>query len=354
MGPKKGGDGTSKKTKAKMENRSIEDKTFGLKNKNKSKVVQAYVKGVENQVKNKNGSAQALESQTFEERQLKKKMKEEEAFLNSLSNTVKKITQTVVEDDDERKNTLCQFFAQSGYCEEGDSCYFSHDLNIEFNQGTFDIYTDLRKTKEKLGFDFEMMEEKENKRSKRPTTDIVCKHFLAAIKTKIYGWKWACANGDDCIYKHCLPKDYVLKSMQKSVQEEMTFEEFYDLENKIDAERARITEGGAGTKVTETTLAEWLERRRAANEKSIDPNKRAKELLSKMKTGRELFNANKDKDEYKDDDNADNDVYKKDENANNCEDLTKNTDVEVNVDNELFNVEEENLDDIEFNDEEEN
>jgi hypothetical protein len=31
-----------------MQDKVIEDKTFGLKNKNKSKVVQNYVKGVEN------------------------------------------------------------------------------------------------------------------------------------------------------------------------------------------------------------------------------------------------------------------------------------------------------------------
>jgi hypothetical protein len=356
MGPKKG-DGGGKKAAQKQVNKTIDDKTFGLKNKNKSTVVKAYVKGVENQARGKTGNQQALESQTFEERALKKKLKEEEAFLNSLSQTVKTIKHTEVEDEDEKRNTLCQFFAQTGFCEEGDSCYFSHDLNIEFNQGTFDIYTDLRNTKSKLGFDFAMMEDKENKRSKQPKTDIVCKHFLAAIKSKIYGWKWNCANGDECIYKHCLPKDYVLKSMQKSVQEEMTFEEFYDLENKIDEERARITTGGAGTKVTTETLAAWLEKRKLENERSQDPKKKEKELLSKMKTGRELFNANKDKDEYKDDDNADNDVYVKDEdedeNENNCEDLTKNTNEVDNVDTDLFK-DEGDLDDIEFNDEEDN
>lgn len=41
MGPKKkGGDEPSKKTVKKAQDRIIEDKTFGLKNKNKSKVVQ--------------------------------------------------------------------------------------------------------------------------------------------------------------------------------------------------------------------------------------------------------------------------------------------------------------------------
>ena len=40
MGPKKSDSGASKKTETKIKNKIIEDKTFGLKNKNKSKVVQ--------------------------------------------------------------------------------------------------------------------------------------------------------------------------------------------------------------------------------------------------------------------------------------------------------------------------
>ena len=39
MGPKKDS-GASKKTELKIKNKIIEDKTFGLKNKNKSKTVQ--------------------------------------------------------------------------------------------------------------------------------------------------------------------------------------------------------------------------------------------------------------------------------------------------------------------------
>lgn len=39
MGPKKA-DGMSKKTEKKIQEKIIEDKTFGLKNKNKSKTVQ--------------------------------------------------------------------------------------------------------------------------------------------------------------------------------------------------------------------------------------------------------------------------------------------------------------------------
>jgi len=51
MGPKKTKEGPSVKTVNKAKDKLIEDKTFGLKNKNKSKQVQKYISGVETQVK---------------------------------------------------------------------------------------------------------------------------------------------------------------------------------------------------------------------------------------------------------------------------------------------------------------
>ena len=47
MGPKKKGEVPSTKVQKKEQNRVIEDKTFGLKNKNKSKVVQKYVTAIQ-------------------------------------------------------------------------------------------------------------------------------------------------------------------------------------------------------------------------------------------------------------------------------------------------------------------
>lgn len=48
--PKKQPPGPSAKTEKKKLEKVIEDKTFGLKNKNKSKAVQKYMKGVAIQV----------------------------------------------------------------------------------------------------------------------------------------------------------------------------------------------------------------------------------------------------------------------------------------------------------------
>jgi hypothetical protein len=194
------------------------------------------------------------------------------------------------------------------------------------------------------------MEQREAKRSKMPKTDIVCKYFLDSVKNKVYGYKWQCPNGDDCHYKHCLPKDYIIKSLQEKTEEEMTIEEFHDLEEKIDIERERLSL--TGTKVTDKTFTQWKERRIKEKEKSANYDKKA-ELLKKLKTGRELFIQNTD--QYQDDENADDDVY---ENQNNeLEEETKalqqelwNTEVKVNT--ELFK-EEGDLDEVNLDDDEE-
>ena len=54
MPKKKGGDkGGNKKQEKKMAEKIIEDKTFGLKNKNKSTAVKKYIKGIENVARQK-------------------------------------------------------------------------------------------------------------------------------------------------------------------------------------------------------------------------------------------------------------------------------------------------------------
>ena len=55
MAPKE--QGPSKKNKIKKQDKAIDDRTFGLKNKNKSKKVQDYITGVEKTVKNTNKDA---------------------------------------------------------------------------------------------------------------------------------------------------------------------------------------------------------------------------------------------------------------------------------------------------------
>jgi len=74
----------------------------------------------------------ALEAKEFAERAEKKRQKEEEAFLNSLTKSVNVIKQTVIEEGQKAKNLICEYFKQ-GNCPNGADCEFSHDLNVEFN-----------------------------------------------------------------------------------------------------------------------------------------------------------------------------------------------------------------------------
>lgn len=326
MGPKK--NEMSKKTEKKLQEKVIEDKTFGLKNKNKSKTVQKFIKGVEQTVKKDNrGGMDAQKSKEYQERAEKKKQKEEEAFLNSLYKTVKTIKQEELEEGEQAKNVLCAYF-KAGCCEKGDDCEFSHDLNINFNQGTFDIYTDLRDAKKNMGVEFEInkiAEEKEKKRSKVPQSNIICKFFLDAVTKKVYGFKWECPNGDECHYRHCLPKGYVITTNKDKQQEEMTIEEFYNLEEQIDAERERISK--TGTPVNETTFLEWKKKRDAfrADKKEFEEKKKKGGL-----TGIQLFR--KDNTMFKDDDDAA-DVERED---NQLEEDTKDNSVNIKSDKEIM------------------
>jgi hypothetical protein len=78
----KGGNEVSKKTLQKQKQMKIEDQTFGLKNKKKSKVVQRFVQSVEKSVNNGGDRKQRqLEEQRAKakaEQKLRKKAMEEE------------------------------------------------------------------------------------------------------------------------------------------------------------------------------------------------------------------------------------------------------------------------------------
>ena len=79
----KGAPGASKKTEQKKKVKQIEDRTFGLKNKNKSKKVQEFVKSVTNSVNNSGDRKQRMEDEKRkklkEEQKARKKAMKEEA-----------------------------------------------------------------------------------------------------------------------------------------------------------------------------------------------------------------------------------------------------------------------------------
>lgn len=88
MAKKKQQQQQSKKAEQKKKNQQIEDRTFGLKNKNKSKKVQNYVRSVTNSVNNtgdrKLRAEEERRKRAKEEQKLRKKQMKDEA--NALFN----------------------------------------------------------------------------------------------------------------------------------------------------------------------------------------------------------------------------------------------------------------------------
>jgi len=128
---------------------------------------------------------------------------------------------------------------------------------------------------------------------------------LDAVIRKVYGWKWECPNGDDCHYKHCLPKNFVIPTGKDKMQEEMSIEEYMDLEEQIDTERERVSKNGKP--VNDATFKEWKEKR----DEFRKSQKAEEESKKKTLTGLQLFK--KQANLFKDDENAGTEQIKVDE-----------------------------------------
>lgn len=128
---------------------------------------------------------------------------------------------------------------------------------------------------------------------------------MDAVIRKIYGWKWECPNGDDCHYKHCLPKNFVIPNAKDKMQEEMSIEEYMDLEEQIDVERERVSKNGK--QVNDATFKEWKTKRDEFRKNQKVEEERKKKVL----TGIQLFK--KQSNLFKDDENAGTEAIKVDE-----------------------------------------
>ncbi|KZS92559.1 hypothetical protein SISNIDRAFT_442448 [Sistotremastrum niveocremeum HHB9708] len=271
-----------------------EDKTFGMKNKNKSAQVKKQVQQIQQQAsqagKNKEAIAKEREKELREKAKLdEEKRKKEEAALFKPVQTQK------VPFGVDPKSVLCAFF-KAGNCDKGSKCKFSHDMNVNRKVEKSNIYTDARD--EKMADTMDKWDEAKLRSvvlskagNPRTTTDIVCKYFIEAIETEKFGWFWECPNGESCQYRHALPPGFVLKS-QKKAMDEAAKANTISLEEFLEVERHKL--GSNLTPVTKESFAVWKKTR-------MDKKEAENEALRKVKdqqaaagknvgmSGRDLF-----------------------------------------------------------------
>mmetsp|Transcript_36324 Transcript_36324/g.50454 ORF Transcript_36324/g.50454 Transcript_36324/m.50454 type:complete len:384 (-) Transcript_36324:139-1290(-) len=263
------------------------DKTFGLKNKNKSKVVQNYVKTVTQgaEAATARANAQALKAKKEKEAA---KAAAAEAELNTLFAVA--IKQPKLAAGVDPKSVLCEFFRQ-GKCQKGFKCKYSHDLAVERKAAKIDLFQDRRDDEEEDGmesWDQQKLEDAiaqkhASDNSNRPT-EIICKFFLDAIEKKQYGWFWQCPNTKDCKYRHALPPGYIMKSQMQALLAEQKAN-LPTTEELLEDKRRNLN---ASTPVTQDVFMEWkrqqLERKAIADEEKRDKSRRDDKI-----SGRDLF-----------------------------------------------------------------
>uniref|UniRef100_A0A5B7BPM9 Putative zinc finger CCCH domain-containing protein 11 n=1 Tax=Davidia involucrata TaxID=16924 RepID=A0A5B7BPM9_DAVIN len=257
----------------------VEDKTFGLKNKNKSKSVQKYVQNIQQSVQPKPDASKMA---------AKKKKEEEKAREKELNDLFKiAVTQPKVPVGVDPKSIVCEFF-KVGQCAKGFKCKFSHDLNVQRKGEKIDIYSDKRDEDTMEDWDQETLEKvvesKKLEYNHNKPTEIVCKYFLDAVEKKQYGWFWVCPNGNkDCQYRHALPPGYVLKSQMKALLEEEA--EKKPIEEEIENQRAKLT---TSTPMTPELFLQWKNKKMEEKEAGLAAQ-RAERAKNDRMSGRELF-----------------------------------------------------------------
>ncbi|KAJ7977024.1 Zinc finger CCCH domain-containing protein 11 [Quillaja saponaria] len=208
----------------------VEDKTFGLKNKNKRKNVQKYVQNLKQSVHPNPDSSKVA---------LKKKKEEEKAREKELNDLFKiAVVQPKEPTGVDPNSILCEFF-KVGQCAKAISV-----TKTQWRSGD-------QETLEKV------VESKKTEYQQNKPTDIVCKYFLEAVEKKQYGWFWVCPNGGkDCHYRHALPPGYVLKSQMKALLEEEA--DKIPIEGEIENHRAKVT---TSTPMTPELFFQWKKKK---------------------------------------------------------------------------------------------
>ncbi|PWY65595.1 translation machinery-associated protein 46 [Aspergillus heteromorphus CBS 117.55] len=281
---------------------TVDDKTFGMKNKKggsaKRQIAQLNAQAATNQ------TAEAKRKQAEKDRRDAEKKASEQARKEAME-LFKPVQIQKVPFGVDPKTVLCVFFKQ-GNCEKGRKCKFSHDPNVERKAAKKDLYTDSRDVKAeeeeaKKKDTIDQWDEETLRKvilskhgNPRTTTDKVCKYFIEAVENQKYGWFWVCPNGGDkCMYKHSLPPGFVLKTKEQKMAEKALMDKSplntLTLEDWLESERHKLT--GNLTPVTPESFATWKKGR-------LD-KKAAEEQAQKAKeaTGRTLFESGNWRDE---------------------------------------------------------
>jgi len=320
MAPKKSSD-QPKKAKS-----TVEDKTFGMKNK-KGGSARKQIAQLQAQA-HSNKSPEEKRKEAEKDQRLRDKAAAE-AAKKEAAELFKPVQVQKVPFGVDPKTVVCQFF-KAGQCEKGKKCKFSHDLEVGRKSAKKDLYQDTRE-QEKAEKEADNMEDWDEEKLRKvvlskhgnpkTTTDKVCKYFIQAVEDAKYGWFWVCPNGGDkCMYRHSLPPGYdiinflfsgeilivyrfALKTKEQRAAEKALMEKSplntLTLEDFLESERHKLT--GTLTPVTPETFAKW-KRERLDKKAAEEEARKAKEA-----TGRALFESGdwRDSDEDSDDDDDD-------------------------------------------------
>ena len=263
MPPKKQDNAPKKKA-------TVDDKTFGMKNK-KGGAAQKQIK----QIAQAQASSKSPEQKKKDaEKAAREKEKEaaEQAKKEAADLLGKPIHTQKVPFGVDPKTVLCEFY-KKGMCEKGKKCKFSHDLDVGRKTVKKSLYTDTREGEEEDEEDGDPkkkdnMEDWDEEKLRqvvmskhgnpKTTTDKVCKFFIEAVENQKYGWFWTCPNGGDkCMYRHSLPPGFVLKTKEQRAAEKAMMDKSplatLTLEDFLESERHKLT--GTLTPVTPESFA---------------------------------------------------------------------------------------------------
>lgn len=253
----------------------------------------------------------------------KQKKKEEEKRIKAEAEKMLKaegppIVQPRVPFGVDPKSMTCAFW-KAGRCDKSAArCKFAHSEDAQRKQQKKDLYTDTRDQKDDDDKKNDTMDKWDQERlnkvinmkhgNPRTTTDKVCKFFIQAVEDGKYGWFWECPNGGEkCMYRHCLPPGFVLKSERKA-REALEKENEISLEEFLESARYKL--GSNLTPVTRESFTKWKKERqdkKDAEEEAQRQKKATQAQANKMAglSGREMFALNPEM--FGDDDDDDDD-----------------------------------------------